>query len=226
MRPNLRKLSVKKIYLIRHGQTEYNRQGIVQGSGVDSSLNETGVAQAKAFFETYKSISFDKIYTSKLKRTKESVAEFIKMGIPFEALSGLNEISWGTNEGQKITPDEDAYYHWMLNQWQNGNTSHRINGGESPEEVATRQQPAIDIILNTPQEKNILICMHGRAMRILLCQLVHYPLKSMDMFEHANLCLYLLEFTGSLVSVKKYNDLSHLEKIDLLKKEQASESIF
>ncbi len=220
MRPNLRKLSSKKIYLIRHGQTDFNLQGIVQGSGVDSSLNDMGRAQAHAFFEKYGSVSFDKIYTSALKRTTQSINKFLELGIPHETLEGLNEISWGTNEGQKITPDEDAYYHWMLQQWQSGNTSLRIKGGESPDEVAARQQPVIDKINQHRQDETILICMHGRAMRILLCQLLHYPLKSMDMFEHSNLCLYLLEDTGSMFSLSKYNDISHLKNVKLVKVEQ------
>jgi probable phosphoglycerate mutase len=205
-------LSSKKIYIVRHGQTDFNLQGIVQGSGVDSSLNAMGRAQAKAFFETYKSVPFDKIYTSALKRTSETVADFIALGVHHQTFSGLNEISWGVNEGQKITPDEDAYYHWMLKQWESGNTSLRIQGGESPDEVAARQQPVIEK-LYSGDSKNILICMHGRAIRILLCQLLHYPLKSMDMFEHGNVCLYVLEFDGQAFSVIKYNDTSHLKNL-------------
>jgi len=205
-------LNSKKIYIVRHGQTDFNLQGIVQGSGVDSSLNDTGRAQASAFFKRYGHISFDKIYTSTLKRTKESVAEFIALGIPHEVHAGLNEISWGANEGQKITPEEDAYYHYILRRWEEGETSLRINGGESPDEVALRQQPVIHKILNG-KENTILVCMHGRAIRILLCQLLHYPLKSMDMFAHENLCLYLLEHTGTFCSVIKYNEVGHLEKI-------------
>src|SRR5258706_12007571 len=174
-----------------------------------------GRAQAKAFFETYKSVPFDKVYTSNLKRTRETVGDFIALGIPHESHAGLNEISWGVNEGQKITPDEDAYYHRMLQQWEGGNTSLRIQGGESPDEVAVRQQPIIEKIFSHDQDETILICMHGRAMRILLCQLLHYPLKSMDLFEHANLCLYLLEFTGSMFRVSKYNDTAHLKHIKL-----------
>jgi probable phosphoglycerate mutase len=205
------KLSIKKIYIIRHGQTDYNLQGIVQGSGVNSSINETGRQQAHAFFEAYKNIPFDKIYTSELKRTTESAQPFIDLGIPFVPLEGLNEISWGKKEGQPITLEEDAYYNWMLAQWQEGNTSERIEGGESPEDVTKRQDGAINYIMSNTDESTILICMHGRAMRILLCRLLNYPLRSMDMFEHQNLCLYQLDFTGSLYSVKKYNDTSHLE---------------
>jgi broad specificity phosphatase PhoE len=185
----------------------------VQGSGVDSSLNDNGRAQARAFYETYKGVHFDKIYTSSLRRTKESVQSFLDLGIESESLSGLNEISWGTKEGQRITPNEDAYYHWMLNQWQLGNTQERIEGGESPEDVTRRQEVALNRILSQTQEQIILICMHGRALRILLCRLLNYPLKSMDMFEHHNLCLYLVEYTGSLFSVRKYNDTAHLETL-------------
>lgn len=206
-------MSSKKIYIIRHGQTDFNLQGIVQGSGVDSSLNAMGRAQAQAFFETYRAVSFDKIYTSALRRTTQTVQEFIRLGIPHESLSGLNEISWGSNEGQKITPEEDAYYHWMMKQWEDGNTSLRIQGGESPEEVAARQQLVLERIYHHGPEETLLICMHGRAMRILLCQLLHYPLRSMDLFEHTNLCLYLLEFTGTMFRVNKYNDISHLKNV-------------
>lgn len=206
-------MTTKKIYLIRHGQTDFNLKGIVQGSGVDSSLNAKGMAQARAFFEMYKHIAFDKIYTSTLKRTRESVSGFIELGIPTESLSGLNEISWGAKEGQPITPEEDQYYHWMLDQWRLGNTHERIEGGESPEDVVKRQAGALTQILAQPNEEQILICMHGRAIRILLCQLLNYPLKSMDMFEHENLCLYLLEQTGSHFTVRKYNDTMHLKNL-------------
>jgi broad specificity phosphatase PhoE len=210
---NNRKLNSKKIYIVRHGQTDFNLQNIVQGSGVDSSLNPRGRAQARAFFDHYKDVPFDKVYTSTLKRTKETVQQFLDLGIPTEALAGLNEISWGNKEGYKITPDEDQYYHYMLKQWQLGNTSLRIEGGESPDDVVVRMKPAVDYIISKTEEQTILVCMHGRAIRILLCILLNYPLKSMDMFEHENLCLYLLEQSGSTFSIRLHNDISHLRLI-------------
>jgi probable phosphoglycerate mutase len=183
----------------------------VQGSGVDSSLNAYGRTQADAFYTHYKHIQFDRVYTSALKRTQETVEKFIQSGIPHEALAGLNEISWGKNEGQAITPDEDEYYNYMLSQWQTGNTALRIEGGESPDEVVARMKPAMDYIMSKPEEKTILICMHGRAIRILLCHLLNYPLKSMDMFEHENLCLYIVNYTGSMFNVELYNNTNHLK---------------
>jgi len=148
-----------------------------------------------------------------LKRSQQSVKQFIEMGIPHDALVGLNEISWGTKEGQRVTIEEDAYYHHMINEWQRGFTNMRIDGGESPEDVIVRMKPAVDYIMKNDNEKTILICMHGRAIRILLCLLLNYPLKSMDMFDHANLCLYVLNYTGSFFNVERYNDRDHLRFI-------------
>ena len=203
-------MNIKKIYIVRHGQTDFNKKGIVQGSGVDSSLNAFGREQARAFYNAYKHVRFDKVYTSALTRTIESVEHFIADSIPHETLPGLNEISWGKKEGQPITPEEDAFYYDMLRKWQRGDTHLKIQDGESPEEVIERMRPAAELIMSRSEEQNVLVCMHGRAMRILLCHLLNYPLKAMDIFEHENACLYLLNHTGNMFHVNRFNDTSHL----------------
>jgi broad specificity phosphatase PhoE len=209
--PTAAPLALKILYLIRHGQTEFNKLHIVQGGGVDSDLNDTGRAQATAFYKHYHHVPFDCIFTSSLKRTHQSVAAFIDKGIPWEILPGLNEINWGDREGQRITPEEDAYYHWVLDQWRLGRTDLPIEGGESPLQVQKRQLPAIRQMME--HEHTLLICMHGRAMRILLCTLLQYPLSCMDHFEHENLCLYQLCYTGRLFRIEKFNDTQHLASI-------------
>lgn len=206
-------MSTKKIYLIRHGQTDYNKRNVVQGSGIDSELNALGRAQAEAFFNMYKDLPFDKVYTSSLKRSIQSVQKFIDLGLPHEAHTGLNEISWGDKEGQTITPEGDAYYFSILEEWKAGNVTLPIKGGESPQDVQDRQRPVIDLILSRPEEKTILVCMHGRAIRILLCLLLNYPLSEMDRFDHQNLTLYQLTYTGSMFSVDLYNNVEHLKDI-------------
>jgi broad specificity phosphatase PhoE len=203
-------LNPKKIVLLRHGQTDFNLRGIVQGSGVDSSLNENGQRQAQAFHRAYRDYGFDQLYTSALKRTHETVQGFIDGGLNWEILKDLNEISWGKHEGQPITPEEDKYYQWMLKQWQLGDTSHKIEGGESPNDVAARLVRGLDVI-KASSAQHVLVCMHGRAIRIMLCLMLNYPLKSMDVFEHQNVCVYELQFTGTMFHVLKHNDVSHLK---------------
>lgn len=204
-------MRTRTIFLLRHGQTDFNVQGIVQGSGVDSSLNDVGRRQAAQFFAAYGHVPFDKVYTSALRRTQESVQRFLDAGRPHEAHAGLNEISWGVREGTRITFEEDEEYRHVLTGWTAGRTDARLAGGESPEEVAARQRPFIELLKSRPDEETVLICMHGRAMRVLLCQLLNYPLRYMEGFEHSNLCLYKLAFTGTMFTVKNFLDISHLE---------------
>ena len=200
----------KKIYLMRHGQTDYNLQGIVQGCGVDTSLNETGRNQAHAFFSKYKNNSFDRIYTSTLKRTVETVQPFIDNGFQYEPLDGLKEIHWGNKEGIQVDEKESSFYNQVLRSWREGRLTEKMKDGESPEDVALRLRNAFHYILEQKDEKEILICMHGRAMRILLCILLNYPISSMDYFPHSNTSLYQLVNTGKLTRIEKFNDLSHL----------------
>ena len=200
----------KNIYIVRHGQTDYNLKGIVQGSGIDAPINDTGKIQAKKFYEAYKQVNFDKVYITELQRTAQSVASFIEDGIPTQVLSGLNEINWGTREGIVITPEEDAYYYKVIKQWREGNTFLRIHGGESPEDVQDRQKEALKVILNNETEETILICMHGRAMRIFLCHLLQLPLHRMDDFEHSNLCLYRLKYIDGEFKLVDSNNTKHI----------------
>ena len=204
-------MNLKKIYLLRHGQTDYNLQGVVQGSGIDAPINDTGWAQADAFFCTYRDIPFDQLYHSALIRTQQSIQGFIDLGIPVTSLSELNEISWGEYEGTPMTPEEGEYYRMMLQQWQDGNLDYAIAGGESPNSVAERLHRAIQQIIHV-QGTTILVCMHGRAMRIFLSLICNTPLEDMDQYEHGNLCLYLLQQQeeGDFVLLKQ-NDQEHLK---------------
>jgi broad specificity phosphatase PhoE len=206
--------STKTIFLIRHGETDYNRKGIVQGSGIDAELNELGHNQAAAFYEHYKGIPFQKVYTSELVRTHQSVKAFIESGINHEILAGLNEISWGVKEGKVPTKSERSFYQDIMSRWAQGDTFVKIEGGESPEDVVIRQKIALNRILEPRDENTILIAMHGRAMRILLTQLCNVPLTEMDTFEHCNLCLYKLIYSYETDSFELLdrNNTIHLEK--------------
>ena len=207
--------NIKTIYLIRHGETEFNRQGVVQGSGVDSDLNELGQAQSEAFFQAYQHIPFDKVYTSILKRTHQSVKKFLENNLPWEQHQGLNEISWGVREGKIPNNRDNEYYKVLIDNWIAGLTSTPSEGGESPEDVILRQKPVIDLILSRPEEKTILIAMHGRAIRILLTLLLERPLFEMDTFNHLNLCLYKLiyDYDNQKFTVELACDVSHLDNI-------------
>ncbi|MEA3495828.1 MAG: histidine phosphatase family protein [Bacteroidota bacterium] len=207
-------MSEKNIFIIRHGETSYNNKGYLQGATINSSLNKTGKKQAKAFFEKYKDIKFDKIYTSELLRSIESIDCFRREGITVESYLELNEINWGILEGKKISPRAWMRLKRLATKWKKGEYSKKIPGGESPFDVATRQDTFIKIILSRNDENNILISMHGRAMRIFICKLLNEELSNMEKYRHDNLGLYVIKMTNNQnPELLTYNSTEHLNCI-------------
>ncbi|MGO1868367.1 MAG: histidine phosphatase family protein [Sphingobacteriaceae bacterium] len=204
----------KTLYFIRHGQTDLNLRGIVQGRGVNSPLNETGFKQSQAFYNAYKDVPFDKIYTSTLLRTHQTVAPFLDDGIPMEKLKGLDEISWGIYEGQEQSDNILSGFQDLVLAWKDNQLDQAVDQGESPNQLVLRQKEAIDYILGKPEEENILICMHGRALRIMLCHLTDVPVCQMDDFPHTNTALYVLVYQDGKFRVLEYYNTKHLDDID------------
>jgi probable phosphoglycerate mutase len=207
----------KTFYLIRHGQTDLNLKGIVQGRGVNTSLNTNGINQANAFFNAYKHVPFDKIYTSTLVRTHQTVAQFVELGIPREDLVGLDEISWGIYEG-KVQDEHIMHgFQQLVSAWRNNELDTRIENGESPNQLVTRQKEAVKHMLTKEDEKTILVCMHGRALRILLCHLTDASVSLMDDFPHTNTSMYVLEYENGKFTIIDHYNTAHLEGLECIK---------
>lgn len=202
---------MKTLYIVRHGQTDLNKLGIVQGRGRNTDLNEEGQLQAKQFFNAYQTVPFDKIYISELKRTQQSIQPFIDLGIPYEKLAGLDELAWGIYEGQPSTPETKAAFLQLMRDWVSGKLDTKFEDGESPNEVKARQLEALDVIMSRPEEETVLVCMHGRAMRLLLCLLTGKPLTEMDSFPHQNLVLYKVTHDGEKFEIVEFNNADHLK---------------
>lgn len=201
---------IKTLYIVRHGQTDLNKQGIVQGRGMDTNLNAEGLLQADLFFRSYQQVPFDKIYISELRRTQQSIQQFIDKGIPYQKLSGLDELAWGIHEGHESTPETKADFLRIMRDWTSGELDSKFEGGESPNEVQARQKEALKVIMSHPEEKEVLICMHGRAMRLFLCLLTDQPLTQMETFPHQNLVLYKVTYDGAKFEIVDFNNSIHL----------------
>ena len=201
---------MKELYIIRHGETDFNRQGIVQGSGVNSSLNENGKLQALHFFNKYKDIEFDYVYSSTLKRTHETVQHFINQGITWRVRAEIREISWGIHEGQKGTKESIQRYRNLIEYWNDGNFDARLEGGESAAEMVVRLNHFLDELKKT-DFKRALICSHGRTLRCLMCLINNDHLREMDNYQHLNTGLYIVELNEDIFKIVLSKDVSHLE---------------
>ncbi len=205
----------KLVYIVRHGETDFNRLGIVQGQGVDTSLNELGLQQADAFFNHYGQKPFEVLLTSRLRRTHETMRPFIEKGLPWEQFPEINEISWGSHEGRLSTPEMREEYHQTVSRWREGDFHARLGDGENAEELAGRLSRFVSHLRERP-EKLILVCSHGRAMRCLSCLLLEEPIELMDKYKHHNTGLYAFRFQNGRFRLELENDIRHLEAAGLV----------
>jgi broad specificity phosphatase PhoE len=199
------------LYIIRHGETDLNKLGVVQGKGIDSDINAEGEAQAEQFYAMYKDVAFDFIFTSTLKRTHQTVKPFLvhtpSLWIQF---SELDEFSWGDHEGMPPTPKSMEIYYAMIDAWKRNDLQARIPNGESAQELYDRLHRFLEKLALYPGE-NILICTHGRTLKALITLLDNIPYHQMEQNIHHNTCLYLYEYTDESFKKLLSNDLSHLK---------------
>lgn len=204
----------RELYIIRHGETDHNAKGIVQGRGVDLSLNAKGRQQAQAFFEAYKQVPFDIVYSSTLKRAQETIESFKQKGVPHQIFSELDEISWGDLEGTVATMESDIVFQSLINKWKSGDIHAKPSAtGESPFELQQRQKKFIDHLLSTPHQK-VLIASHGRFIRAFMCTLTGKPLSEMETFTHSNLCLYKVnQIDDDSFEIELHHERGHLSDL-------------
>lgn len=195
-----------RLYIMRHAQTEYNKKGIIQGSEVDSDINDFGENQSSLFYNFYKSIPFDMVYVSALKRTYQTVRRFAEAGIPCKKLKEFNEISWGINQGKS---DDLKEYEQLINSWVSGNLDEKFENGESPNEMSERLVKGFDKVIKENHE-NVLLCIHGRALRILLSKIIDKDLTKMDKYTHSNTGVYIIDYKDNEYDIVGENLRNHI----------------
>ncbi|MEO1451599.1 MAG: histidine phosphatase family protein, partial [Bacteroidota bacterium] len=183
--------------------------------GVDSSLNETGRQQAAAFHRYYREQRrFDATYVSRLVRTHQTMAPWTEQDqydlIPNQ---GLNEFSWGVHEGVAPTAEQKADFQDILQAWSGGELERRVPQGETPVEAWDRAKDFFQTIIQRHQDQHVLLCSHGRQLRVILSNLIDGDMVHMEKYKHHNTGFTVLELhPGGIPELKLLNDVRHLEK--------------
>ncbi len=157
-------------YLVRHGRTLWNEQGLLQGFG-NSALTELGIQGAKQTGVALQHIPFVAAYSSCLQRTIDT-AQYIlgEHDVPLFQHKGLNEQYFGSWEGlpvEKLRSLDE--FNQMLKDA--ANYKAQSNGGETFEQLAKRAMKALQDIIQVHEQGNILIVSHGHTLRLLLALL-------------------------------------------------------
>lgn len=154
---------------IRHGQTDWNRDGLLQGS-TDIPLNDTGRDQARDAIMTLRSLPWDAVVSSPLRRARET-AQIVADGLGIrlgDAYPELVERDYGTLEG---TPSATAIERWP---------DRGYPGAERLDSVATRGVSALErIAADLPGAAVVVVC-HGTIIRYTLARLAGRPVPGID----------------------------------------------
>lgn len=204
------------LYFARHGETEYNRKGIVQGSGIDSILNDTGRRQADLLGRRFAAESIDAVYSSTLARARQT-AEIVASHLPGVArreLDDLKEMSWGRMEGAPPSAERNQKLEQIKAKWRDGLYGHAVPGGESILDVQSRAVRAAQQIVGTAPGQTVLAITHGRFLRVLLSSICDgYDLSHMASLGHDNTCVNRVVFNGDLFTAEILNCTAHLEPV-------------
>ncbi len=198
-----------EIYLIRHGQTEWNSNRRFQGQ-LDIQLDETGMNQAKQLSERLEDVNFDAIYSSDLKRahvTATAIASKKKQVIGI--LPDLKEICFGQWEGRT--------FHEVMNdkisggwQWFNNPSCTDIPGGETAEQIMTRIGTALDHVLDSHKEGKVALVSHGNLIRYILLKCLNLPDELFGKIDIGNTSISVLRWENDNFHLHCLNDCAHL----------------
>ena len=159
-----------RLFVVRHGQTDYNRDSLIMGTSIDAPLNKTGIQQTKSLIPELKKHDFEMLYSSPMLRTRQT-AEILntELGLTVEIRDELTERDVGDLAGKSYTEvskiiGEDSY---------NGaKYDYRPYGGESADEVSARIKKFVDYVMerhasHNDTGKELLVVTHGGIIRLL-----------------------------------------------------------
>jgi broad specificity phosphatase PhoE len=163
-------LKIKNIYLIRHGETDWNRDQRFQGQ-TDIPLNQTGREQAEQLVTELQDLKIDCIYSSPLSRAYETAqiaTSYLQIQILKE--SRLKETNIGGAEGLTFQEIEEKFGQHIISRWRSyeeRDLDFKYPNGESKRQLMFRVREAILEIAQTPGKNNIAVFAHGMVMRAL-----------------------------------------------------------
>ncbi len=158
-------------YIFRHGQTDGNVQNIVQGAGVDITLNETGKEQAAVLGKTLAALNLPVIYSSRMRRAEETaqiVASFTQAEV--KTIPGLEEVHFGEAEGMYAAEALKKYassFRAVIDDEKYENHDAAIPGGESINQSIERALKALDEIKKDNKLPKAAVATHGSLMHNL-----------------------------------------------------------
>jgi len=200
------------IYLVRHGQTAWNKEEIFRGR-TDIPLDETGLKQAELVGQYFKAMEIHGIFSSSLSRawqTAQKVAEFHDLKV--QSLQGILDMSFGNWEGhphQEIREsDNKTYRQWV-------ETPHlvRLPGGESLDDVKARAMAAMEEVIRNHPGKTLVLVTHRVVNKILICAILGLDNSHFWQITQDTTAINLIQHRDGKYILSLLNETCHLKPL-------------
>ncbi|MBK1989291.1 histidine phosphatase family protein [Sphaerospermopsis aphanizomenoides BCCUSP55] len=205
-----------RLLLVRHGETEWNRQGKFQGQ-IDVPLNDNGRSQAAKAGEFLQDVALDFAFSSTMARPKETAEIILKPhpDVKLELLDGLREISHGLWEG-KFEAEIEQEFPGELERWRTIPAEVQMPEGENLHQVWERSVAAWQSILQAAEENHLqtgLVVAHDATNKTLLCHILGLSPENFWNFRQGNGAVSVIDYpsgASGLPVLQAMNITSHL----------------
>lgn len=200
---------VLRIYLIRHGETDFNKQGKEWGQDKEAKLNNWGVLQSKKLAEKLKKIKFNKLFSSDLKRamqTSEIISEVCNIKITPD--KRLREYDPG-----EADPSSNKWIERYKKMLKSGKSKYEIRpfGGENIWDLIKRVKSFMEDI---QKEEGIIAVVSHSGVNAVFINLSQGREKNDFLhIKQDNACINVLEFSEGKWKIKIINDSEHINEI-------------
>lgn len=210
-----------KVYLLRHGETDWNKAGRFQGQ-TDIPLNDAGRELARLTRDNMPLVHFDRVYCSPLIRAKETALIFLEGRFPLDQIRydrRIIEISFGKQEGANIQEAKDDPLHPMYNMLWHPESYIPDGMGESFADVVKRADDFLknEVLPLEGQCDNVLVVAHGALNRSLVVAAGHKQIKDFWGARYYNCCVTTLDVKKGEITLEReaevYYDTSNFTAV-------------
>jgi broad specificity phosphatase PhoE len=200
------------IYLVRHGQTAWNKEEIFRGR-TDVPLDETGLKQAELAAEYFKGMKIHGIFSSPLARawmTAQKIGQPLSLNV--QPLEGIIDLSYGKWEGhplQEIERTDSERYR----QWREEPHRVRLPGGESLDEARIRSMAALEGVIQKHPDKTLVLVSHRVINKVLICGILGIDNSHFWQIGQDTTAINLIRYRNGKYVLSILNETCHLKRL-------------
>ena len=201
-----------RIYLVRHGQTAWNKEEIFRGR-TDVPLNETGLREAQLAGEYFREMEIHAIYSSPLLRaweTAQKIADVQRLEV--RSLQGIIDMCFGEWEGQSLkdVQEKDGQ---RFQQWKNEPHLVKIPGGETLDEVRDRAMAVLEKTIKSHSGKTLLFVSHRVVNKVILCSILGLDNSHFWQIGQESTAINLIQHKEGKYVLSLLNEACHLKRL-------------